>query len=64
MKDGLSIRETTAALGTTKDVVFAALKEAGLERRPIVQAARLSCMNQERLFALIADKSVPRAVAG
>jgi predicted DNA-binding protein (UPF0251 family) len=58
---GASIRACAAALGVSRDVIHATLKEAGITRRPRVHAARLPNMDQERLFALIADKGITKA---
>jgi predicted transcriptional regulator len=60
VKEGQSVRAVAAALGRSKDAVHRALRAYEIKARPPAKRSRLMKLDQERLFADLAEKGINR----
>ncbi|MBN2241860.1 MAG: helix-turn-helix domain-containing protein [Acidobacteria bacterium] len=58
VREGKSIREVAALLGCTRDMVHRALREYGIEARPVARRSRLQEIPLEKLEAEIAAQGL------
>lgn len=62
VRDGMSVRDVAAALGCSKDAVHRALKGYKIKARTPAKRSRLMKLDQERLFADLAEMGIDRTV--